>query len=48
MAEQGRSFQDILRAFMEDGGRTIGGVFMGNPDLGLGIRFEPNVKTPAW
>ena len=65
MAEQGHSIQDMLRAFMDDGGRVIAcaacsraagltatdfieGVEMGNPDLVLGILFDPNVKTLTW
>jgi len=65
MAEKGHSIQDMLRAFMDDGGRVIAcaacsraagltatdfieGVEMGNPDLVLGILFDPNVKTLTW
>ncbi|AHE97086.1 DsrE family protein [Thioalkalivibrio paradoxus] len=65
MAEQGASIQDMLRAFIEDGGRVIAcaacaraaglapadfieGVEMGDPELVLGLVFDPNVKTLTW
>jgi len=65
MKEQGKSIQDMLRAFENDGGLVIAcpacakaagltkddfieGVQMGNPDLVLGILFDPTVKTLSW
>lgn len=65
MKEKGQSVQDMLRAFMADGGTVIAcgacskaaglagddfidGVQMGNPDLVLGLLFDPQVKTLSW
>ena len=65
MREQGRSIQDMLRAFAGDGGVVIAcaacskaagltesdfieGVQMGNPDLVMGLLFDPKVKTLSW
>jgi predicted peroxiredoxin len=65
MKAQGQSIQDMLRAFVEDGGLVIAcaacskaaglneadfidGVQMGNPDLVLGLLFDPTVKTLSW
>ncbi|WP_462321857.1 DsrE family protein [Halochromatium sp.] len=65
MKEQGKSVQDMLQAFANDGGLVIAcaacskaaglteddfidGVQMGNPDLVLGILFDPTVKTLSW
>ncbi|MFM1892254.1 MAG: hypothetical protein RLZ44_1331 [Pseudomonadota bacterium] len=65
MKEKGQSIQDMLRAFMNDGGIVIAcmacsqaaglteadfidGVQMGNPDLVMGLLFDPSVKTLSW
>jgi sulfur relay (sulfurtransferase) complex TusBCD TusD component (DsrE family) len=65
MKEQGRSIQDMLQAFAQDGGLVIAcaacskaaglseddfieGVQMGNPDLVMGLLFDPSVKTLSW
>jgi sulfur relay (sulfurtransferase) complex TusBCD TusD component (DsrE family) len=65
MKEQGQSIQDMLEAFMKDGGTVIAcmacskaagltqadfieGVKMGNPDLVMGLLFDPTVKTLSW
>jgi sulfur relay (sulfurtransferase) complex TusBCD TusD component (DsrE family) len=65
MKAQGSSIQDMLQAFVKDGGIVIAcaacskaaglteadfieGVQMGNPDLVMGLLFDPNVKTLSW
>ena len=65
MKEKGLSIQDMLRAFIKDGGTVIAcmacsqaagltqadfieGVKMGNPDLVMGLLFDPTVKTLSW
>lgn len=65
MKEKGQSIQDMLQAFMKDGGMVIAcgacskaagltsddfidGVQMGNPDLVMGLLFDPSVKTLSW
>jgi sulfur relay (sulfurtransferase) complex TusBCD TusD component (DsrE family) len=65
MKEEGRSIQDLLQAFVKDGGLVIAcaacsqaaglteedfieGVQMGNPDLVMGLLFDPQVKTLSW
>jgi len=65
MKEKGQSIQDMLEAFMKDGGTVIAcmacskaagltqadfieGVKMGNPDLVMGLLFDPTVKTLSW
>lgn len=65
MKDQGLSIQDMLQAFMKDGGIVIAcaacskaaglteedfisGVQMGNPDLVMGLLFDPDVKTLSW
>lgn len=65
MREQGQSIQDMLQAFIKDGGTVIAcmacsqaaglteadfidGVQMGNPDLVMGLLFDPSVKTLSW
>jgi sulfur relay (sulfurtransferase) complex TusBCD TusD component (DsrE family) len=65
MKEQGKSIQDMLQAFVKDGGVVIAcaacsqaaglteedfieGVQMGNPDLVMGLLFDPQVKTLSW
>lgn len=65
MRENGQSTQDMLKAFMNDGGVVIAcgacskaagltqvdfieGVKMGNPDLIMGLLFDPSVKTLSW
>jgi len=65
MKDQGKSIQDMLQAFIADGGMVIAcaacskaaglvaedfidGVQMGNPDLVMGLLFDPNVKTLSW
>jgi len=65
MKEKGTSIQDMLTAFIKDGGIVIAcgacskaagltksdfieDVKMGNPDLVLGLLFDPSVKTLAW
>lgn len=65
MRGQGQSVQDMLQAFMNDGGVVIAcgacskaagltqddfihGIQMGNPDLVLGLLFDPKVKTLSW
>jgi sulfur relay (sulfurtransferase) complex TusBCD TusD component (DsrE family) len=65
MKEKGQSIQDMLRAFMNEGGIVIAcmacsqaaglteadfidGVQMGNPDLVMGLLFDPSVKTLSW
>jgi len=65
MKGEGQSIQDMLQAFMKDGGMVIacaacseaaglthadfiGGVKMGNPDLVMGLLFDPSVKTLSW
>lgn len=65
MKEKGQSIQDMLVAFVKDGGQVIGcaacskaagltkadfieGVEMGNPDLVMGLLFDPKVKTLSW
>lgn len=65
MKEQGKSIQDMLQAFVSDGGLVIAcaacsqaaglteedfieGVQMGNPDLVMGLLFDPQVKTLSW
>jgi sulfur relay (sulfurtransferase) complex TusBCD TusD component (DsrE family) len=65
MKEEGRSIQDMLQAFVKDGGLVIAcaacsqaaglteedfieGVQMGNPDLVMGLLFDPQVKTLYW
>jgi sulfur relay (sulfurtransferase) complex TusBCD TusD component (DsrE family) len=65
MKEEGRSIQDMLQAFVKDGGLVIAcaacsqaaglteedfieGVQMGNPDLVMGLLFDPQVKTLSW
>jgi len=65
MREKDQSVQDMLKAFMDDGGIVIAcaacskaagltqadfieGIQMGNPDLVMGLLFDPSVKTLAW
>ena len=65
MREKGKSVQDMLQDFMQDGGVVIAcsacskaagltstdfidGVQMGNPELVMGILFDPAVKTLSW
>jgi len=65
MREKNQSIQDMLKAFMNDGGMVIAcaacskaagltqadfieGVKMGNPDLVMGLLFDPSVKTLSW
>jgi len=65
MREDNQSIQDMLKAFMSDGGLVIAcaacskaagltqadfieGVKMGNPDLVMGLLFDPSVKTLSW
>lgn len=65
MKEKGQSVQDLLQAFIKDGGIVIAcgacskaaglteedfvdGIQMGNPDLVLGLLFDPAVKTLSW
>jgi len=65
MRESDQSIQDMLKAFMKDGGVVIAcgacskaagltpgdfieGVKMGNPDLVMGLLFDPAVKTLSW
>ncbi|WP_295884596.1 DsrE family protein [uncultured Thiohalocapsa sp.] len=65
MKERGKSIQDMLQAFVNDGGVVIAcaacsqaaglteedfidGVQMGNPDLVMGLLFDPQVKTLSW
>ena len=65
MKDQGKSVQDMLTAFIKDGGTVIAcmacskaagltqadfieGVEMGNPDLVMGLLFDPSVKTLSW
>lgn len=65
MKDEGQSIQDMLQAFMKDGGTVIAcaacskaaglthadfidGVTMGNPDLVMGLLFDPAVKTLSW
>jgi sulfur relay (sulfurtransferase) complex TusBCD TusD component (DsrE family) len=65
MKAEGQSIQDMLQAFVDDGGLVIAcaacskaaglteadfidGVQMGNPDLVLGLLFDPMVKTLSW
>ncbi len=65
MKEKGQSVQDLLQAFIKDGGVVIAcgacskaagltkddfidGIQMGNPDLVLGLLFDPAVKTLSW
>jgi len=65
MREGDQSIQDMLKAFMSDGGMVIAcgacskaagltqpdfidGVKMGNPDLVMGLLFDPSVKTLSW
>lgn len=65
MKKEGRSIQDMLQAFIKDGGQVIAcmacaqaaglteedfieGVVMGNPDLVMGLLFDPSVKTLSW
>jgi sulfur relay (sulfurtransferase) complex TusBCD TusD component (DsrE family) len=65
MRENNQSIQDMLKAFMSDGGMVIAcaacskaagltqadfidGVKMGNPDLVMGLLFDPSVKTLSW
>ena len=65
MKEKGQSVQDMLQAFIKDGGRVIAcaacskaagltasdfieGVKMGDPDLVMGLLFDPDVKTLSW
>jgi len=65
MRERGQSIQDMLQAFIKDGGTVIAcmacsqaaglteadfidGVQMGNPDLVMGLLFDPSVKTLSW
>ncbi len=65
MREDNQSIQDMLKAFMSDGGIVIAcaacskaagltpadfieGVKMGNPDLVMGLLFDPSVKTLSW
>jgi sulfur relay (sulfurtransferase) complex TusBCD TusD component (DsrE family) len=65
MKDKGQSIQDMLKAFIKDGGIVIAcaacsdaagliqadfidGVKMGNPDLVMGLLFDPTVKTLSW
>ena len=65
MKDKGQSIQDMLQAFVQDGGVVIAcaacsqaagmteedfieGVQMGNPDLVMGLLFDPQVKTLSW
>jgi sulfur relay (sulfurtransferase) complex TusBCD TusD component (DsrE family) len=65
MKDKGLSIQDMLQAFVKDGGVVIAcaacsqaaglteedfieGVQMGNPDLVMGLLFDPQVKTLSW
>ncbi len=65
MKDKGQSVQDMLTAFIKDGGTVIAcaacskaagltqadfieGVEMGNPDLVMGLLFDPTVKTLSW
>jgi sulfur relay (sulfurtransferase) complex TusBCD TusD component (DsrE family) len=65
MRDKDQSIQDMLQAFINDGGMVIAcaacsqaaglteadfieGITMGNPDLVMGLLFDPAVKTLAW
>ena len=65
MRDKNMSIQDMLKAFIKDGGIVIAcqacsnaagltkddyieGVTMGNPDLVMGLLFDPDVKTLSW
>lgn len=65
MKDKGLSVQDLLKAFIKDGGTVIAcaacskaaglkhadfidGVEMGNPDLVMGLLFDPAIKTLSW
>jgi len=65
LKKEGKSIQEMLQAFIKDGGQVIAcaacskaaglesgdfieGVEMGNPDLVMGLLFDPSVKTLSW